>query len=104
MFTFINPAELAQALGASEIDAYGLQVCKSVNSYLSSFEWLTENGKATEEAKLGALMLAARLHRRRNSPGGIETLGESGAAYVARTDPDLARLLKIDAYQMPYPA
>lgn len=104
MFPFITPQELQEALGAATIDSYSLKVVAATNAYLAGFEWLTDNGQPTPEAKLGALMLAARLHRRRNSPGGIETLGDAGVAYVARTDPDLARLLRLDAYQMPYPA
>ena len=49
----------------------------------------------------GAVLLAARLVRRRNSPGGIESF--SGAndqvAYVRRTDPDVALLLGLDGYR-----
>lgn len=39
-----------------------------------------------------AVMLAGRLVRRRNSPGGVETFADS-LAYVARHDPDIARAL-----------
>ena len=49
----------------------------------------------------GAVMLAARLHRRRNSPGGVESFGELGPVYVQRTDPDVAMLLGIGAYTAP---
>ena len=45
---------------------------------------------------LGAVMLGARLVRRRNSPGGIEAFAADGAAYVRTTDPDVATLLHID--------
>ena len=55
----------------------------------------------TSSAQLGALMLAARLHRRRNSLGGLEPLADGGAAYVARTDPDISRLLGLDGYAAP---
>jgi len=49
----------------------------------------------------GAVMLAARLHRRRNSPAGVESFNELGAVYVQRNDPDIAMLLGIGAYLPP---
>lgn len=51
--------------------------------------------------KLGAAMLAARLYRRRNSPAGIEAMTDAGTSYVARHDPDVSRLLKLDASAAP---
>lgn len=48
----------------------------------------------------GATMLAARLYERRNSPQGVTPFGD-GAAYVSRTDPDVAQLLKIGNYTPP---
>lgn len=54
--------------------------------------------KTTE---LGAVMLTVRLHRRRNSPNGVESLTEMGASYVSRYDSDIARMLKIDAFARP---
>jgi hypothetical protein len=54
------------------------------------------------ETDLGALMLASRLWRRRNSPAGIEAFSEvGGASYVSRYDSDVARLLRIDAFLKP---
>jgi hypothetical protein len=49
----------------------------------------------------GAVMLAGRMYRRRNSPGGVEVYGSDGATYVARTDPDVAMLLQIGPYAEP---
>lgn len=51
--------------------------------------------------KLGALMLAARLHRRRNSSTGVESVSEVGATYVSRYDNDLDRQLRIGAWLPP---
>ncbi len=48
----------------------------------------------------GATMLAARLFRRRNSPGGVEAFADA-AVYVGRTDPDVARLLQLDPFAPP---
>ena len=45
---------------------------------------------------LGALMLAARLVRRRNSPEGVQAVTELGPVYVSRNDPDVALLLGLD--------
>lgn len=49
----------------------------------------------------GATMLAARLFERKNSPQGVAAFGDGAAAYVARTDPDVALLLKIGSYSPP---
>lgn len=49
----------------------------------------------------GATMLAARLHRRRNTPGGVEASGAFGVAYVRRVDPDVAQLLQLGEYAPP---
>ncbi|MCI6557331.1 MAG: hypothetical protein SOW43_07295 [Schaalia hyovaginalis] len=53
------------------------------------------------DVELGAVMLTARLYRRRNSPAGIEALTDMGATYVSRYDSDVSRLLRIDAYAGP---
>ena len=49
----------------------------------------------------GAIMLAARLYARRNSPAGVESFGELGPVYVSRNDPDVSMLLEIGAYAPP---
>lgn len=49
----------------------------------------------TETTRLGALMLGARLHRRRNSPNGVEMFTDQGASYVVRNDSDVSRLLRL---------
>jgi Phage QLRG family, putative DNA packaging. len=49
----------------------------------------------------GATMLAGRLFRRKNSPAGVESFGQLGAAYVMRNDPDIAQLLELGSYQNP---
>lgn len=54
-----------------------------------------------ERIQLGATMLAARLWRRKNSPAGVESFGQLGAAYVMRNDPDIAQLLALGSHQLP---
>lgn len=49
----------------------------------------------------GANMLAGRLYRRKNSPGGIESFGDLGPVYVQRRDPDVAMLLSIGTHAFP---
>lgn len=48
----------------------------------------------------GAVMLAARLYRRRNTPGGIESMADS-AVYVPRRDSDVDLLLHQGAWAPP---
>lgn len=50
---------------------------------------------------LGATLLCARLFRRKNSPAGVEAFGAEGAAYVMRSDPDIAQLLELGSWQGP---
>lgn len=49
----------------------------------------------------GAVMLSARLWRRKDTPGGVEAFTQLGAAYVMRSDPDVAMLLKLGSWQAP---
>ena len=46
------------------------------------------------DARLGTLMLAARTYRRRNTPAGLEAMGDQ-IAYTPQYDPDIERLLRI---------
>lgn len=49
----------------------------------------------------GATLLAVRLYRRKNSPAGKERIGADSAIMVAQSDPDLALLLELGAYERP---
>lgn len=49
----------------------------------------------------GATMLAGRLWRRKDSPAGVEAFGQLGAAYVMRSDPDIAMLLQLGSWARP---
>lgn len=56
-----------------------------------------EDGTWHADTELGAVMLAARLVRRRNSPAGVEAFNADATVYVRRNDPDVSRLLRLDA-------
>ena len=58
-------------------------------------------GPWRDDTEHGAVMLTARLIRRRNTPNGIESFTADSAAYVSRTDPDIAPLLGIGAHTYP---
>lgn len=67
--------------------------------------WITNDYDEQEfqpdaEVLQAAVMLAARLVRRRNSPGGIESFGDS-VQYVARYDPEISRALHSGTFAMP---
>lgn len=49
----------------------------------------------------GAIMLAARLAKRRNSPNGIEAATDLNVTYTARYDSDISRLLQLDGHRAP---
>jgi hypothetical protein len=49
----------------------------------------------------GAVMLAARLWRRRRSPDGVAAFSGDTVLYVSRNDPDVAMLLQIGPYAPP---
>lgn len=93
-----------QAYGTIDIEID--RVCEAVTALIASYadyEVPTYDNDSSwpPNIKLGAKMLAARLYRRRNSPAGVESLGELGPVYVSRNDPDLAQLLRIGRYERP---
>lgn len=49
----------------------------------------------------GATMLAGRLWRRKDTPGGVAVLGDGGPVYVRRNDPDVALLLQLGEHGKP---
>lgn len=83
-------------------DSHLSLVCPAVNEYVESLPSIdrTPEGDWAGTTQLGAVMLAARLYRRKNSAGGIEAAGET-VTYVSRTDSDISRLLNIDAFRKP---
>lgn len=93
----ITPEQVSTHLKLTGPDEHVKVIVNSVNAMVT--EW--HGNKWPGGVELGAIMLAARLHRRRNSAAGVETLSEMGASYVSRYDVDLDRQLRINAYTPP---
>lgn len=80
---------------APEVD----DVVRAVNALIVHYKGDREEWPAYW--KQGAKMLAQRVYRRRDSPAGVEAMGELGPVYVSRNDPDLAQLLELGRYAKP---
>lgn len=72
----------------------GLPIAQRSNTDPAPADW-------PDAVRMGAVMLAARVWRRRNTPGGVESAGDFGVAYVRRTDPDIAQMLELGDYSRP---
>lgn len=93
----ITQAQVVRHLKLSGPDEHLPLIVDSVNAMVD--EWHGNNWPPGVE--LGAIMLAARLHRRRNSSNGVESFSEMGASYVSRYDADLDRQLRINGWSYP---
>ena len=93
----ITPEQVSTHLKLTGPDEHVKVIVNSVNAMVT--EW--HGNKWPGGVELCAIMLAARLHRRRNSAAGVETFSEMGASYVSRYDVDLDRQLRINAYTPP---
>ena len=95
--------EAAHYMKCAVPDADHRLCAAAVAALIDSFPQVprTPEGEYTAAVKHAAIMYVARLHRRRNSPTGIEQVTDIGSSYVARYDPDIARALRIDSYTPP---
>lgn len=94
-------AAWSPALKAGDPDVEAVR--SAVNEYVTALPVVADLPVADdgtvaipEAARLGAMMLAARTHRRRHSPNGIEQITGDGVAFVARYDPEISRYLGLD--------
>lgn len=93
------PGRVAAWLSKSEADQEVVDTTAAVNAMVRRWVTVPPDGEAwPADVVQGAVMLAGRTYRRKASPAGVETFGAEGAAYVSRTDPDVAMLLQIGAY------
>lgn len=82
-------------------DARLTQYVDAANGLVRTFRVAQEAVDATEWPAyivVGTTMLAARWWRRRGTPSGVEAVGDYGAVYVMRNDPDIGMLLKLGNY------
>ncbi len=85
----------------ADADADVAGVVAAVNSLVRGWLRPAPDGEWDARHRHGAAMLAVRLYRRKDSPAGVLPFGAEGAAYVQRTDPDVALLLELGAYAPP---
>lgn len=106
----VTPATVAAYLrlpSPSADDDLLAAVCAAVNGWVGRLPWVqaeaaaaTPPGTWPATAEQGAVMLAARLFRRRNTPSGVEAMSDA-VVYMPRRDSDVDQLLRVGAYQMP---
>lgn len=97
MFTTLEAVKGWLKLTNTDDDALVTRCVTAANQLVTRYAGGLDGG----DVALAGTMLAARLYRRRNSPDGVQGMTDGAVAYVARTDPDVARLLRIDQYQTP---
>lgn len=93
----ITAEQVAAHVKLPATDTHLELVVNAVNSMVT--EW--HGTEWPSGVELGAIMLAARLHRRRNSSAGVESFSDLGATYVSRYDADLDRQLRINSWSFP---
>lgn len=93
----ITAEQVQRHLKLPSVDAHLELIVREVNGMVT--EW--HGDKWPSGVELGAVMLAARLHRRRNSSNGVESFSDMGVSYVSRYDSDLDRQLRINAWATP---
>ena len=101
MATTLEVVKAWLKLTTSADDALVVNCTKAANAVVARYATPPTDDLERGDQDLAATMLAARLYRRRNSPEGVQAMTDAGAWYVARTDPDIARLLRIDQYLTP---
>lgn len=68
---------------------------------IARYALLTDPPEWPADIAKGANLLAVRLWRRKDSPAGTEAMPQLGAAYIARSDPDVAQLLQLGPWAHP---
>jgi len=100
----ITPDDVARWLGITgdvSADANLAASTSAAAAFVAGIPWVGRLPAWPDDVRLAATMLAARLYRRRNTPSGVEAFGDYAATYVARTDPDVSRFLRIGPQAMP---
>ena len=94
-------------LGDTADDDLLADVVAAATAYVETIPYVLEldpevwpAGLWPSDVTQGAIMLAARLYRRRNTPSGVESFVE-GAVYLPRRDHDVDLLLHTGFYARP---
>lgn len=93
---------LGRSAEEDEEDEVLLEVVEAVRTLVPTWRERPAGGWKAHH-HLGATMLAARLYRRKDSPGGMAEFGTEGAAYVSGNWPDVALLLGLGNYAVGRP-
>lgn len=104
--------QLMNAISETQVTAWSKEpaspnltmIVAAVNAYVRELpvvQHLEEDAAWPGDVHAGAIMLAARLAKRRNSPNGIEAATDLNVTYTARYDSDISRMLRLDGHRMP---
>ena len=100
MSDIVSTDDALHAMGLGERERPEMDdVVRAVNALMVRYKG--DHSEWPEYWRQGARMLATRIYRRRDSPAGVEAMGELGPVYVQRNDPDLAQLLELGRYARP---
>lgn len=102
----ITVEEVKNHLGITPADTFDddalTTITAATNAYISTIPVVanlpTDTTELPPDITLGAVMLAARWYRRRNSPEGLVSYGDMGGVTVPRLDADIERLFRIGRY------
>jgi hypothetical protein len=99
-----------EELDAAEIERLA-RILDAVNGFVRDLPVSDRARRDTQEAANldgwpdriveGAIMLAARLWRRKDTPGGVVPMSDGGVAYIRRSDPDASMLLELGEHGKP---
>jgi len=100
----VTPADVAAWLrltAPADLDLL-TQVCAAVNVWVGRLPYVAAAAAADpaawpDDAYQGAVMLCARMYRRRNTPSGVEAMTDL-VVYLPRRDSDVDQLLRTGAY------
>lgn len=101
-----GPATLTGTLALvslTEDDALGTVAAAvaATNSLVRGWLDPAPDGEWAAHHRYGATLLAARLWRRKDSPGGMLQFGMEAAVYVSGNWPDIAMMLGLGDYRIP---
>ena len=83
-------------------DATGIEIIvAAINDCVCKWHGYAAEDTWRPSHRLGAVMLAARLSRRRLTPGGTKQFAELSLGSIQRSDPDASMLLGLGGWAIP---